>query len=338
MKLINRYVAEVGRRLPLVQGREDIEKELRSTLEDMLEDRAQKAGRASDEAMEIELLKEYGPPQKVAATYNPHPYLIGPQMFPFFIFILKLVVFGIMVGLSVVMGIQIITQMSVMGSEFVSIVGKGISNIISTSIAAFGYVVLAFAIIERFVPASEFKMGEEQEWDPTTLTREPSPDAVKRGELIAEIIFTFLGLAILNLYPQALGMGFFMEEEWFFIPMFSAVFLAFIPWINLTFLAEILLDIFLLRSAVWTRFTRLIKIIIEVASLAITVVIFRTPNIIGFTADSFTNSPIDPATAQTLTTVFTTMFPFILIIIMIIQGIELAKSVYGLFRVNYETK
>ena len=45
MKLIDRYVAEVGRRLPLVRGREDIEKELRSTLEDMLEDRAQKTAR-----------------------------------------------------------------------------------------------------------------------------------------------------------------------------------------------------------------------------------------------------------------------------------------------------
>ena len=37
MNLINRYVTEVGRHLPLVMGREDIEKELRSTLEDMLE-------------------------------------------------------------------------------------------------------------------------------------------------------------------------------------------------------------------------------------------------------------------------------------------------------------
>jgi len=70
MKLIDRYVTEVGKRLPLVRGRVDIEKELRSTLEDMLEDRAQKSGKPADEAMEIELLKEYGAPQKVAETYN----------------------------------------------------------------------------------------------------------------------------------------------------------------------------------------------------------------------------------------------------------------------------
>jgi hypothetical protein len=44
MKLIDRYVTEVGKNLPLVKGRKDMENELRSTLEDMLEDRAQKAG------------------------------------------------------------------------------------------------------------------------------------------------------------------------------------------------------------------------------------------------------------------------------------------------------
>ena len=44
MNLIELYVGEVGKRLPL-KGRKDIEAELRSTLEDMLEDRARKAGR-----------------------------------------------------------------------------------------------------------------------------------------------------------------------------------------------------------------------------------------------------------------------------------------------------
>ncbi|MBK8783002.1 MAG: hypothetical protein IPO22_14615 [Anaerolineales bacterium] len=52
-------------------------------MEDMIEDRASTTGQLRDEAMEIELMKEYGSPQQVAATYNPHPYLIGPRLFPF---------------------------------------------------------------------------------------------------------------------------------------------------------------------------------------------------------------------------------------------------------------
>src|SRR5690242_14126872 len=164
MKLIDRYVTEVGKRLLVLQGREDIEKELRSTLEDMLEDRAVKAGRPADEAMEVELLQEYGSPDKVAAIYNPHPYLIGPHLFPTFLMILKIVIFGVTIGLLVVTGIQVVTETPVMGGDFVNIVGRGLGNIVSTSIVAFGYVVLIFALIERLVP--DFSIKEmEQPWD-----------------------------------------------------------------------------------------------------------------------------------------------------------------------------
>src|SRR5688572_2334922 len=166
MNLINRYVTEVGKHLPLVMGREDIEKELRSTLEDMLEERAEKEGRAADEAMEMELLREYGSPQKVAETYNPHPYLIGPRIFPFFLMVLKITFFGIAVGLSVVTIIQLITEVASMDHDYVKIVLQGFGNIFSACMAASGYVVLTFAIIERFVPDFKIDIEEEKKWDP----------------------------------------------------------------------------------------------------------------------------------------------------------------------------
>ena len=64
MNLIDRYIAEVGKHLPR-KNRADIEAEIRSTLEDMLEERKQAHG-AVDDAMVIDLLREYGAPRKVA--------------------------------------------------------------------------------------------------------------------------------------------------------------------------------------------------------------------------------------------------------------------------------
>ena len=81
---------------------------------------------------------------------------------------------------------------------------------------------------------------------------EPDPDTVKRGELITGIVFTILGLAILNLFPEILGMDFFVKNKMYFIPMLSVEFFNFMPWINAIFLAEIVLDIYLLRNALWT--------------------------------------------------------------------------------------
>lgn len=339
MKLIDRYVAQVGKHLPLLKGREDIEKELRSTLEDMLEERAEKADRPADEAMEIELLKEYGSPQKVAATYNPQPYVIGPRMFSTFLMVLKIVIPIVATVLLVLTGIRAVTETPFMGADFVDVIGDGLGGIISASIAAFGYIVLIFAILERVLPESEIdELKMEEDWDPALLAKQPDPDSVNRGELIAEIAFTFMGLAILNLYPELMGMSYFADDEFFFIPMFSDMFLKFIPWINAVFFAEIVLDVYLLRNAIWTSSTRVAKIIIEAASLAIAVIFIRTSDIIGVTADVIANSPFTPEQSETFTTVANYTYIITMAIVVIIIGFELAKAIYGLFRANKKTR
>ncbi len=337
MNLIDRYVTEVGKHLPM-NSRTDIEKELKSTLEDMLEDRSRQSGKARDEAMELELLKEYGSPAKVAATYHSTQYLIGPRMYPIFMLVLKIVssVLGVMaiVGLSLAL-----SKVGFAGREFSQILMRTVGEYVGIAISAFGNIVVVFAILDRTLSDSDIQsIKTDEEWDPAILLKEQDPDTVKRGDLIAEIIFTFAGLVILNFYPQILGMTFVVDGEWFFIPIFSAAFFAFLPWINLTFLAEIGLDLYLLRQGAWSMITRAVKVILETASLTVTILIFRTPGIIGFTAESFANSPVSAETAEKLTSVFTWIFPLILIIIMIVQGMELAKAAFGLWKINYKTK
>ena len=331
MKLIDRYVAEVGRRLPLVRGREDIEKELRSTLEDMLEDRAQKVGRPADEAMEIELLKEYGAPDKVAATYNPHPYLIGPRMFPFFIMILKLVLFGVTIGLTVVTGIQIFTQTPLTGSEFVNIIGEGISRIISTAIASFGYIVLAFAIIERFVPAEDFKMDEEKEWDPISLMKEPEPSAVKPYEPILAIVFTIVVLIIFNFNRQLVGIYSFPGDKWTVIPILTDAFFRWLPLINIAWVAEILLNGMLLRAGRWDLSTRLVSIGIKIFQIVIGYLLFTGPSILAVTPESLKASGIfDAETSRILGTMAQQGIRAFIGLIIFITAIEIIRSIYKL--------
>jgi hypothetical protein len=325
MNLIDKYVAEVGKHLPLLKGREDIEKELKSTLEDMLDDRAGQAGRPRDEALEIELLKEYGSPQKVASTYNPHPFLIGPRLFPLFLMVLKIVITVVVTILLILTGIRAATLYPMMGADFVNVVGKGLGNALSATIAVFGNVTLVFAILERVLPEKEIgDFSNEKDWDPASLAKEPDPDSVKRVDLIAEIVFTFIGLAILN------GI--------FYIPIFSAEFSRFIPWINAIFLAEIMLDVYLLRTANWTRFTRIVKILIEAAGLAITVILLRTPEAFIFMPEAFTSIPEGSISLEKLKSIFNLSVSISLVVALIVQGIELAKAVYGLLRVNYKTK
>ena len=49
--------------------------------------------------MSEEVLKEYGSPSKVDAAYHPTHYLIGPQMYPFFLMVVKIVL-GVLFAVS----------------------------------------------------------------------------------------------------------------------------------------------------------------------------------------------------------------------------------------------
>jgi hypothetical protein len=96
--------------------------------------------------------------------------------------------------------------------------------------------------------------------------------------------------------------------------------------------------VYLLRTANWTRSTRIFKILIEAAGMAITVVLLRTPGVIIFTPEAFVNIPQGSSGLEKLIGIFNMSISISLIVVLIIQGIELAKAVYGLLRINYKTK
>jgi hypothetical protein len=286
MNVINRYVIEVGKRLPLIKGRKDIEKELRSTLEDMLEDRSQKSGKPADEAMEIELLKEYGSPQKVAETYNPTPYLIGPRMFPMFIMILKIVVAAVALAMTIVAGIEIATHSPMTAVELLKVIGQWLLNIVSASISAFGNIALVFALIERFAPVSEFKINEEIEWDPASLLKEPEPQDIKMWEPIVAIVFTFIAISIFNFNPQLIGIYTLSGEKWTVIPILSNAFFRWLPLMNIAWTAEIVLNGMLLRSGHWKISTRLFSVAIKAFQIVIGYFLLTGPSIIAVTTET----------------------------------------------------
>lgn len=333
MKLIDRYVVEVGKRLPFVKGRKDIENELRSTLEDMLEDRAQKSGKPADEAMEIDLLKEYGAPQKVAETYNPTPYLIGPRMFPFYTFILKIVFGAVTLGLTIATAIQIGSQSPMPTMDLFSAIGKGILNIISAWIAAFGNITLVFALIERFAPASEFKMDEEKEWNPVSLMKEPEPDDVKIWEPILAIVLTFIGLSILNFNPQLIGIYYLEGDEWKVIPVLSEAFFRWLPLMNIGWISEIILNGMLLRAGRWDAQTRIVSIFIKIFQIVIIALLLSGPSILAITPQSLQALGVfDADTAQTLGTLAQQGIRIVLGLAIFGTVVDIIKSVIKLVR------
>jgi hypothetical protein len=327
MNLIDKYIAEVGKHLPR-KNRADIEAEIRSTLEDMLEERKQ-AGSTVDDAIITELLKEYGPPRKVAESYiGPH-YLIGPRVYPIFELVTKIVLAVLLAASLAGLGISL-SRSSLAGPEFLQTIIDSAAGLVTGLITAFGNIVLVFAILERVLPAKEFE--EEEEWNPADLASEPDPDRLKFGEQIFEMFFLVLFLILFNLYPGAIGIGFFTDSEWTFIsPILTDAFFSYLPWINILFLLQLGFNVYLLRQGVWNTTSRIMNIILEIGSIALAVMMLRGPSLVALTAEQLAGTPLEES-ARVFTTIGNLIPSLVLTIVIIVSSIEVAQMVYRLLK------
>jgi len=335
MNLLDRYVAEVGKNLPR-KNHADIEAEIRSTLEDMLDERKQVNGPA-DEATVLQLLKEYGSPREVAATYQTqqHQYLIGPRLFPIFERVVRIVL-AIVVGASLIgLGVGL-AEKGFAGPEFGSALGEWAGGLFSGLIAAFGNIVLIFAIIERTRAAEELKKEFEKgtkDWDPNELKSEPALDQIDIADHIAIIIFTFLGLVVLNLYPDLFAVRYPGDGTWVTLPILTKSFFQFLPWMNILGLLQIIFSGFMLSQKAWTSTTRILGILVDIAGMVLAVVIMRTPHIFNFTPASLASIGIAES-AEELSRLFNLLPTLIIVIVVIATMVKVIKSVIRLFSGN----
>jgi hypothetical protein len=327
MELIDLYVAAVAQRLPF-KGRGDIEAELRSTLEDMLEDRSRKAGRPADEAMTLDLLKEYGPPDKVAATYNPHPYLIGPRLFPFFERVLKIVLTVLITVLLVTLGIRLGSQ-PMSGTEIAKAIGQGIVGMISAAVQAFGNIVFVFAILERLAPTSEFKMdGEMEAWDPASLRKKAEPETLKPWETIATILLTVAALVLFNTYPEMIGLHFLKDGSWVSIPALTAAFFRWMPYINVLWVLQLALYVVLFRQGRWQTATKWASMALEAGGIVLGYLLLSGPAIVALSAQDLQSAGgLDAATTTTLSGLLGQAARMVIAIVMITEGVDLVKDI-----------
>ncbi len=325
MNLLDRYCAEVGKHLPR-KNRADIEAEIRSTLEDMLNDRSRSSGQPADETLLTAVLKEYGAPAKVAAAYQPTAYLIGPRLYPVFELVIKIVGTVLFAVALAGLAISIISRPS--GPDFLNELRQFGPPFFGGVMSAFGGVVLVFAILERVLPANTFETNDK-EWDPAELARAPDPDGLKRPELIFNGVVTAIFLTIINLYPNVIGIGFVTNGRWAFIPALSGAFFGYLPWINLLGVAQIAFNLFLLSRKAWQPSTRLAAIALKVGGIGLACAMLTGPTLVALSPAALAGTPL-AGDAGILVSFFSLGLMIALTIIIVVTGIEVAQAIYRL--------
>ena len=332
MNLIDRYVHEIGRRLP-PKSRSDIEKELRSALEDMLEDRSKKEGRAPDDEMTIQVLKENGKPEKVAASYMPERYLVGPQLFPTFWMIVK-IVFLVLTSLAMVGLVISLVNANPAPAEIGRSILNALTQYFSGIVSAFGNIVLVFAIIQYFVPDLKFDSKKDEEWNPRDL-----PDVVEESDrvtiagAIAETVFIVLGLAIFNIYPEYIGIYGFSNTGNFFVPFLSQTFFSYMPWINLIWGLQIALNAWLLQQLRWNSGMRWLWIAIKAGSIALAIVMLNGASIISLTPEAITtNMHFSAESALIFASIIDQVVKVALWITAVVGAVDIVKTLVRIVR------
>jgi hypothetical protein len=327
MNLIERYIQHVGKHLP-EKSREDVKREIRSLIEDSLEDRSRELERPIDEAMTVGVLREFGRPEKMAASYTPERYLIGPRLFPTFWLVVKIVT-------SVMLAIALVKFFIGLGqpdASFPRLLLQTLFEFGGSAIAALGNVVVVFAILQYFMPELGHESEDEKDWDPLKLEKIEDGDQINRVELVFGITFSVIGLVLFNFVPELLGFSFVTDGEWIFLPALSDAFFTYLPWINILWGAEILLNLFLLIRGQWQTATRWVSITLKTATIILAGFMLTGPSLVGLNPQDMVASGLGftPETAETLISMLELGIKGTLLLIIGIDGIEIARRVYKL--------
>ena len=197
MDLLERYLQAVRKYLPWTLSgsrQDDIMAELRSDLESQIEERESDLGRPLTEGEMIDLLKQRGAPIQVAGRYQPVQYLIGPTLFPMYLYVLR------MAAIWTVIVYLVIAVITVWASPpHIPSIADWIFRLPGTILNTAFWVTLVFVAIEYFLARHPQMLppieGVSKDWSPSTLPPlEPVQTKKPKGfaQAVAEVIFGYL--------------------------------------------------------------------------------------------------------------------------------------------------
>lgn len=141
--LVDRYLGAIAALLPKA-SRQDIVAELRDLIMNRVEDLEAQRGRPLDKREMETLLREIGHPIAVAGRYGPRTALIGPEIYPFWLFGVKVLLAVAALAAVIPAGVAMLTA-----HGDARLVMRTVTDFIPTALSLIGAATLIGAAIER---------------------------------------------------------------------------------------------------------------------------------------------------------------------------------------------
>lgn len=145
MDLIDRYLNAVAAQLPQ-EERDDIVAELRDLILSRFEAKEEELGRALTDDEKEAILHEIGHPLVVAARYRKGPdSLIGPELFPYWLFAVKAGLLLMLAVQAIVLFINLVSGPADAGQS----IGQAVNGFINSGLTLIGVVTVIGAVMEH---------------------------------------------------------------------------------------------------------------------------------------------------------------------------------------------
>lgn len=271
--MIDRYIYAVTKELPK-KLKNEIGSELKALIEDMMDGMT---NTLSEEEKTDKVLRELGSPKELANRYRgKERYLIGPKYFDKYLFVMKIVVLSIFVGISVASGSGVIFSTA----SIAEMIGGYISTLFFAILQGAAWVTGIFALLEYNEISVETGM-ETEEWEPSQLPELPDEKAlISRGESVFAIMITTIILTLFFFLPEMIGIYYKADGEAGFIPLFNMEGLApFKVIIFLVFTFNIMIELIKIIKGRWTMKIAIITTVLNVISAGLFVNVIYNTNI-----------------------------------------------------------
>jgi hypothetical protein len=196
MDLLERYLQAVGQYLP-PETREDVLAELRVNLQAEMDERESPL----TETEVAGILKAHGRPMLVAARYLPQRYLIGPELFPFYLLTLRKAA-PFVVLLYFVAHVATFLFSSTAGT-FAAGLARSFAQLVPVLLIFWSAVTITFAVFEYVYKQHGEGSAWCNAWDPEKLPPLTHPRKEKSlASRIADLIVHFLWMLYVLAIPH----------------------------------------------------------------------------------------------------------------------------------------
>jgi len=182
MDLVERYIAAVKFWLP-AKIRDDVAAELAEDIRCEIEEAERAKGRPLSEDEVAAILKARGAPLAIASRYQPQRHLIGPELFPLYVFILKIVAVISLLP-------PVLAWVSRGFIDHAAPVPNLIASPFNSLLVSFAIVTLVFAVMEH----KGIDLAGKKDWNPKSLRPVFDHNKIRRSDSIGEIIGPMIGI------------------------------------------------------------------------------------------------------------------------------------------------